>query len=130
MAAMPHVTLLYGALLTLLVGALGINVSLVRTRLTHFHSDAPVPKRLHFAIRAHGNATEWVPLLVLMMLVLELAGASHLWLHVAGGTLLVGRVLHAVGLLTRLPTSIVGALTMWVLVIAMPVWALVLFFAR
>lgn len=125
----PHVTLLYGSLLVLLVGLLGINVSIVRTRLNHFHSDAPVPKRLHFAIRAHGNAVEWVAPLVLMLLLVELGGGSRWWLHVAGGLVLLGRVLHAVGLLTKLKTSVVGGVMMWGLVVWLPVWGLLLAFA-
>lgn len=57
------------------------------------------------AIRAQGNFTEYVPIALLMMLVLELGRASPAMLHGLGATLLLGRVCHAVSLyksITRL----------------------------
>lgn len=81
-------------------------------------------------MRAHGNATEWTPLLVVLLLVLELSGAPSLWLHVAGGTLLLGRVLHAVGFLTKLKTSVPGIVLTWAVALWLPVWALLRHFAQ
>ena len=50
-------------------------------------------------IRGHGNFTEYVPLILLMMLMLELGGAVAPWLlHAIGITLVVARVLHGVAL--------------------------------
>jgi hypothetical protein len=55
--------------------------------------------RLQRAVRAHGNFAEYVPLGLLFVLVLELAGAS-LWLIVATGALLtIGRLIYSVGVL-------------------------------
>jgi|APLak6261666879_1056058.scaffolds.fasta_scaffold00214_6 uncharacterized membrane protein YecN with MAPEG domain len=125
---MPTVTLLYGSLLSLLVTALGMNVTRVRIKVKA-PADAPHPKPLFFAVRAHGNATEWTPLLVVLLLVLELSGAPSLWLHVAGGTLLLGRVLHAVGFLTKLKTSVPGIVLTWAVALWLPVWALLRHFA-
>jgi uncharacterized membrane protein YecN with MAPEG domain len=125
---MPHVTLLYGGLLTLLVATLGINVTRVRLKLQVGADGAP-PKPLFFAIRAHGNAVEWTPALVVMLLVLELSGAPSLWLHVAGGVLLLGRVLHGLGFVTRLKTSVPGIMLTWVVALWLPVWALLRHFA-
>lgn len=123
----PHVTLIFAGALGLLVALLGINVSLARTRLKIFH-EGEIPKGLHFAIRAHGNATEWVPVQLVLMLAVELAGGAQFWLSVVGGVLLTARVLHAVGLLTRLPVSPVGAVLNWVPAVWLPVWCLVLAF--
>lgn len=50
------------------------------------------------AIRAHGNFAEYVPLTLLLMALCELAGVGALWLHLGGGLLLVGRILHAIGI--------------------------------
>lgn len=50
------------------------------------------------AIRVHGNAIEYVPLALLMLVVLAFEQTRPLWLHVFGITLLVGRLLHAFGL--------------------------------
>jgi uncharacterized protein len=52
------------------------------------------------AIRAHGNFIEYVPLILLLMLLLELGGLAPLWIHLMGIALTLGRVLHAWGLST------------------------------
>ncbi|MFZ5442870.1 MAG: MAPEG family protein [Myxococcota bacterium] len=119
----PHVTLLYGGLLGLLIAVLGINVTRLRVKLK-VDADHEAPKPLFFAIRAHGNAVEWAPFLIALLLVLELSGASALWLHVAGGALFLGRLLHAVGFVTRLKTAVPGILVTWLVAVWVPVWAL------
>ena len=53
---------------------------------------------LLLATRRHGNFTEYVPLLLVMFAALELNGASAMSLHALGLTLLLARILHAVGL--------------------------------
>ncbi|HEX7970029.1 MAG TPA: MAPEG family protein [Stellaceae bacterium] len=55
---------------------------------------------LEQAIRAHGNFVEYVPLILLLMLLLELGGLGALWLHLMGVALTLGRLLHAWGLST------------------------------
>lgn len=127
---MPHVTLLYGSVLVLFVGLLGMNVSRVRVALHISVTAEPPPKRLLFAVRAHGNAAEWTPMLVVMLLLVELGGASALWLHVAGGALVLARVLHATGLLTKLKTTVAGVVLTWSLALWLPAWGLLLHFTR
>jgi uncharacterized protein len=57
--------------------------------------DAVLLKR----IRTHGNFTETVPLMLLQLLMLELAGLPRGWLWSLGTALLLSRSLHAWGLL-------------------------------
>jgi uncharacterized membrane protein YecN with MAPEG domain len=45
-------------------------------------------------IRAHANFAEYVPLILLMMGFLELAGQPKWEIHVIGAMLLIGRLLH------------------------------------
>lgn len=52
-------------------------------------------------MRAHGNFTETVPLTLLLMGLLELAAAPRGLLMGLAGLLMVGRLLHAVGVITR-----------------------------
>lgn len=54
------------------------------------------------AIRAHGNASEYIPAaLVGLVLLALLDPAAPLWLlHAAGLTLTIGRILHGIGLNT------------------------------
>ena len=49
--------------------------------------------------RAFGNAAEYVPVGLIALLLLALTGATPLLIHALGATLLVGRVIHAAGLL-------------------------------
>lgn len=49
-------------------------------------------------IRAHANLTEWAPMALLALLVADLRGAGPIVVGAIGGALLVGRVMHAIGL--------------------------------
>ncbi|WP_368183695.1 MAPEG family protein [Aestuariibius sp. HNIBRBA575] len=67
--------------------------------------------QLHERIRRHGNFVEWVPLSVLMLALAELQGASAIWLYLAGGLCLFGRLVHPFGLRAQNaahPARIVG----------------------
>ncbi len=117
------VTLLYGGLTGLLVTLLGFNVSLLRLTKRIGYSQ-PVPPELQRTFRAHGNAAEWVPLGVVLLLMLELSGrVTRLPLHLLGGTLFLARALHAVGMLTRWRVSAVGATLNYLVLVVMAVLA-------
>ena len=94
---MLAVTPIYLGLFALFVVALGGRVVQLRRRegVGIGHGDS---RDLRRAIRAHGNFAEWVPLILVGLVVLELQGASALVLHGLGGTLVLGRILHAFGL--------------------------------
>lgn len=53
---------------------------------------------LHEKIRRHGNFIEWVPMVLLMMMIAEMRGGNAAALHVAGILLVIGRVVHPFGL--------------------------------
>jgi uncharacterized membrane protein YecN with MAPEG domain len=130
MPASVPVTLLYGGLNALLVTVLGIQVS----RLRGAHGvgvEKPIPAEMIRPVRAHANATEWVPLGLLLLLVIELSGAgSRFTLHLAGGTLLLGRVLHAAGFYGRNKLSAVGAALTYLDLLAMAIWAIAIRFLQ
>jgi uncharacterized protein len=50
-------------------------------------------------MRTHGNFTETVPLMLLLLLMLEMAGLPRGWVWALGAAALASRVLHAWGLL-------------------------------
>lgn len=56
-------------------------------------------------VRIHGNFAEYVPFLLLLLLILELQGAAMWELHLIGALTLGGRVSHAIGLLKTSGTS-------------------------
>lgn len=99
----PVVTALYAALNALLNILLAFRVTELRKKhkVAHGADDAKSP--LAIGIRAHGNNAEYVPLGIVMLLVVELCGGSSMWLHIIGGTLLLGRVLHPIGLPRKAP---------------------------
>lgn len=91
------VTGLYAALCALVLLALAGRVSWVRRAKGINLGDAGDPA-LQRAVRAHANAAENMPLALILLLAVELAGAAAWLLHGAGAALVVGRVLHAWGL--------------------------------
>ena len=68
------------------------------------------------AQRAHGNAAEYVPLILVLLLALALVKAPAVLLHGVGGGLAAGRVLHAIGLYQSSGASVgrmLGILLTW-----------------
>jgi uncharacterized protein len=94
------ITGFYAALLAFLILALGLRVVVLRWRTRTGIGDGG-DRGLARTIRVHGNAIEYVPLALLLMLVAELGRASPALLHGCGIALCAARVLHAVGLSRR-----------------------------
>ncbi|WP_414148603.1 MAPEG family protein [Erwinia sp. BNK-24-b] len=55
---------------------------------------------LQTAIRIHGNAVEYIPLALLLLVVMEMNGADMWMLHLSGLFFFLGRVLHSYGMRT------------------------------
>jgi uncharacterized membrane protein YecN with MAPEG domain len=91
-------TAVYGGVLGILTVMLAANVS--RLRMKH---KAPWGDKgnhdLVGAIRAHGNATEFVPLFLVLFLIWELQGASDNALAIVGGLFVASRFAHAYGMI-------------------------------
>lgn len=81
------------------------------------------------AMRAHGNAIEYLPIFLILLLALAEI-AAPLWLiHAIGATGTLGRVLHAIGLSTTTGRSFgrgVGTLLTWIAILAAAIAILVL----
>lgn len=119
---------LYGAILAILTILLAANVSRHRGRVDalYGHKD---DEGLEAAIRAHANATEYIPIGLLLLLIAELGGANTTSMHGLGGSLLIGRVASAHGITTRTrPTRAIGALVTWLAVLGAAAYALLLRF--
>lgn len=91
------ITALYAAPIGLLTVGLALRVVILRRRYQVGVGTGQQPE-LARAVRTHGNLLEYAPLALLLLLLLELAGARDLLLHLIGGSLLLGRLLHAWGL--------------------------------
>jgi uncharacterized protein len=96
--ALPQWTLLFAGLCALLQCVLTVLV-IQRRAASGIDlldgGDAALLRR----IRAHGNFSETAPMVLLLLLLLELRGATGWPVVALGGCLLAGRVLHAVSLL-------------------------------
>ena len=91
-----HIVVLYAALLALLFVALSIRTLLMRRRLRIGIGDAGNEAMLR-AMRVHSNFAEYVPLSLLFIYFVEASGASPVFVHALGTSVLAGRVSHAVG---------------------------------
>jgi uncharacterized membrane protein YecN with MAPEG domain len=91
------ITALYAGIMALIVVALGINVTRHRVKLGVPLGDGGNPQMLRM-IRVHGNAIEYLPLALVLMLVYELNGGWHIALHVIGIALVAGRLLQTWGM--------------------------------
>ena len=76
-----------------------LSVLVVRQRRTHRVAlgDGDIPQ-LTQAVRAFGNATEYVPAGLIAIAVLAMVGGPPVIVHATGLTLLAGRIAHAIGL--------------------------------
>ena len=96
-APMPAIAAFYGGLIGLWLLILALPVSRLRHELKTGLGDGG-DKRLARAIRVHANAVEWAVPAILLLLLAELTRAPAWFLHAAGIALIVGRVLHALGM--------------------------------
>jgi len=102
------ITSIYAALASLLIVWLSLNVVRLRRSGRVILGDGGKPA-LQVAIRAQGNATEYIPISLILLLLLELSKGNVLMLHIGGIALLVGRSLHAYGLTTsNLKLRVIG----------------------
>ena len=90
-----------------------LSALVVRQRQKHkiLLGDEGVPQVAQ-AVRAFGNATEYVPAGLAGLIVLDLAGAAPLLVHIGGAILFAGRVTHAVGLSASAGASIARSIGM------------------
>ena len=96
MSVAPHIVSLYAALLAFAFVGLSIRTLRLRKRLRIVIGDAGDTSMLR-AMRVHANFAEYVPLALLLIYFVELSGAGAAWVHTMGASLLVGRVVHAIG---------------------------------
>ena len=94
---LPSITGLYLAVLALIYVVLGLQVSRLRRGNRVLFGDGD-NRELRSAIRAHANFAEYVPIIVLLIAMLEMAGTSALRVHWLMGILLVARALHPLGM--------------------------------
>ncbi|MDT8311855.1 MAG: MAPEG family protein [Methylophaga sp.] len=91
------ITALYASLAAFLIVKLSLGVIKLRRKHKVRLGDGGVDE-LQTAIRIQANAIEYIPITLLLILLLEMANVSWWIIHLAGITLLAGRLIHAAGL--------------------------------
>ena len=88
------VTSIYAALAGFISVGLAFRVVRLRRRehIALGHGDN---KYLRRAIRVHANATEYIPIILILMLLLEINGGPTWQLHFFGVLTILGRLMHA-----------------------------------
>ena len=117
------ITGLYASLLGFLYIGLAINTIRLRKKFKIGINDGG-NKDLAKAIRVHGNFAEYVPIALILLASYELNGASAMMLHVLGAALVVGRVLHVIGLTKTIGLSIqrqVGMLSTFFVILVLAI---------
>ena len=95
---MVTVTALFAGVLTLIHIWLSVQVIKIRRKEKVPLGDAGNPK-VQRAMRAQANFSEYTPMALLLMALMELQGAPAWWVLVVGAVLLAGRAIHAYGFL-------------------------------
>lgn len=127
--ASAHAAALWAGLNIILLLVLAVLVTRQRRKHMVLIGDGDVPA-LTQAIRAFGNATEYVPAALAGLGILALAGAMPLVIHPIGFLLFAGRAMHAAGLSRSSGVSALrtfGVLATWIAYVALA--AALLFYA-
>ena len=122
--AVQAASLWSGLLILLLIGLSGVVVRRRRRHLIAF-GDAG-NEQMTTAARAFGNAAEYIPAGLIALVLLALLGAPVHLIHAVGATLLLGRIVHALGLLFQKGPSLGRVLGMALTWIALLVGAVAL----
>jgi uncharacterized protein len=97
---MPLHSAAVAGVLLLLVAGLGLAIT-IRRRRERIGPGMTGDASFTRLQRAHGNAVEHAPLLVLALLLLELLGVAPWMLRTAGVAIVIARAAHATGIILR-----------------------------
>ncbi len=92
------VTALYASIMAGLLVWLAIQVIKQRRVNKVAYSDGGV-EALQIARSAQSNASEYIPITLILMVLLEFNGAQPVWIHLTGIIFVIGRIIHARGIL-------------------------------
>lgn len=93
-------TLTFSLILSIFMLILSIRVLDMRgspvTKFLHSSDRVVSEESLQRAIRGHGNLVEYAPLFLIVMLILEMSGASQSQLIFSGTAFTLGRLMHGI----------------------------------
>ncbi|ELB1638131.1 MAPEG family protein [Vibrio alginolyticus] len=94
------ITALYANILAILIIWLAVQVIKLRRLNQIAYADGGV-EALQIARSAQSNATEYIPITLILMALLEFNSAYPTWIHLIGIIFVIGRVIHAKGILKK-----------------------------
>ena len=94
------ITALYANILAILIIWLAVQVIKQRRLNQIAYADGGV-EALQIARSAQSNATEYIPITLILMAILEFNSAYPTWIHLTGIIFVIGRVIHAKGILKK-----------------------------
>jgi uncharacterized membrane protein YecN with MAPEG domain len=122
------ITPIYAALLGVVLLVLSVRVvAVVRGKGEVGFGDGGNPD-FTAVVRGQGNFIEYVPLILILIAFAEAGGTSSTWIHAMGGGLLLGRILHPLGLTSQPgvnPFRLVGTILTWTALAGSAVFVLV-----
>jgi uncharacterized membrane protein YecN with MAPEG domain len=127
-----HAAALWAGLHIILLLVLSLLVTRQRQKHHVATGDGDI-EELQRAVRAQGNATEYIPAGLAGLAVLAIAGAQPLVVHIAGAVMFIGRMIHAVSLSMSLDATLprsIGASITWVAYIIIGVALLIFSIGR
>jgi uncharacterized membrane protein YecN with MAPEG domain len=123
---MLPITLATASAFTLLCLILGLRVSQRRGKLNLNFGDGG-DAEMTMRIRAHGNLIEYAPILLIVLALMELAGANKTVLASAAGLFVLLRIAHGIGTSKGvLVLRAIGSLGSYLMLLAAGVYGLML----
>ena len=110
------ITAVFTGVLAIMLAVISVRVTRLRQKKKISLSDGG-DKEMTAAIRVQGNFTEYVPMALLLMGLLESAGAKHWIIYLFGALLVAARIAHAYALYTGFfPARVFGTSMTWALI--------------
>ena len=121
------ITLLYASLLGLLQVTLAYKVGSSRLKTNTLLGDGNQSEVLQ-KVRAHGNLTEYVPIFLILLALIEMQGVALWKIHVLGSLFFLARIAHSYGMYISTestPPRLIGILVTWLSIAGMSVYGLI-----
>jgi len=129
-AVAPTITLFVSSLLVLMKLVLGLRVSMYRNKINMPWGDNGDDQLIR-RIRAHANHSEWVPATMIILGLVEMVGVHPIIVGVLGAVILIGRGLHAIGLMgnAEVYNRAAGIAMNWIVLLLAAIIGIIEFFA-
>lgn len=123
---MLSITPMYIALLGLIFIPVTMRAGFYRAKVNIFIGTGDDEELLR-RVRGQGNFIETVPIALLLLIAVELLGASAVWLHSLGAALVLGRIAHYLGLTQLGPQMlrVVGMIATLLMIGVSSIWILI-----